>query len=382
MTQRPSEVVARALSAQAQDRRSRASVYLNASVAGAAGQGRWLSEVGFLASVQVTYAAIDPSNYEPSGDEEGREISALYFVPYGLARDAELLSGDAPRRFRTRRSPGAVGTAPFPGDPGYSGASDLGEDSSCAIKTLGVLAAMRQSNGGPGFHAVVTRAGDVSICGPADVHVSPVEGSENAFVVAVEVAVRRAEDGTLSEAPWTLAQLDALSVVTSKLHAAYPSLLLDTDKGVRLVERDERPDGLGAWFTGDNLASFIQLVADQGAFDAATEVFRRSPPPQGRRAEAQVAIGTADTAGEASMVLAAYVDLAAAARSHGVSELSRENVFVERARVSHLEGAEGAEAAAHAEAATQMTPLFPQVTRFEPHVYNFATGLWGDETPG
>lgn len=357
-------------------------MYLNATVPGGAGQGRWLSEVGFLASVQVSYAEMNAANFEPSGDEEGREINALYFVPYGLARDAALLTGDRPRHYRTTRSPGARGTAPFPGADGFVGAADLGDDGASPMKTLAVLAALRQADGGPGYHAVVTRAGNVSIAAPADAIVSPVDDAENAYVVAVETAVRRASDGTLSEAPWTTAQLDTLSVLMAKLRAAYQSLLLDTDSGLRLVERDVRPDGLTAWLTGDNLAAFIQRVADLGEFDAATEVFRRSPPPQGRRAEAQVAIGTADTAGEASMVLAAYVDLAAAERSHGVSELSRENVFVARARVSHTEGDAGAEAGAHAAAATQMTPIFPEVTRFEPHSYNFATGRWGDESTG
>lgn len=357
-------------------------MYLNAAVPGGAGVGRWLSEVGFLASAPVSYAEMNAANYAPTDDEAGREINALYFVPYGLARDATLLAGDRPRQFRTRRAPNARGTAPFPGAPGFVGAADLADDGTSAMKTLGVLAALRQADGGPGYHAVVARSGAVSVAGPADVIVSPVEDSENAFAVAVEVAVQRAEDGTLTESPWTPAQLDTLAVIAAKLRAAYPSLLLDTDSGVRLVERDARPDGLTAWFTGDNLAAFIQRVADLGEFDAATEVFRRSPPPQGRRAEAQVAIGTADTAGEASMVLAAYVDLAAAERSHGVSELSRENVFVERARVAHTSGDEGAAAGAHAEAATQMAPVFPEVRRFEPHVYNFATGRWGDETPG
>lgn len=342
--------------------------------------------MGFLDSVQVSYAEMNAANFMPTGEEEGREINALYFVPYGLARDAALLAGDRPRHYRTTRAPGAVGTAIYPGaldyDAPYIGAADLADDGSSPRKTLGVLAALRQADGGPGYHAVVTRSGNVSIAGPADVLVSPVEDSENAYVVAVEVVVRRSSDGTLTEVPWSQAQLDTLAVIAAKLRAAYPSLLLDTDSGIRLVEREERPDGLVAWFAGDDLAAFIQRVADLGEYDAATEVFRRSPPPQGRRAEAQVAIGTADTAGEASMVLAAYVDLAAAERSHGVSELSRENVFVERARVAHTSGDEGAAAGAHAEAATQMAPIFPEVRRFEPHVYNFATGRWGDETPG
>lgn len=378
MTGQAATVVSQAVNAEAQERRTRARVYLNAAAPDTRSQGRWLSEVGFLDTSPVSYAEMSPSNFVPADDPEGREINQIYLVPYGLERDAALLSGARPTRYRSSRRQGTNGTAPFPGAQGLTGASDLDEAGASQAKTLAVLAALRQADGGPGYHAVVTRAGAVYLCGPADVSVSPVEDADNAFCVAVESAVTRGPEGQLAEATWTGAQLDALAVLVAKLRAAYPSLLLDEETGVRLVDRETRPDGLAAWFAGDAPATFTQRVADLGEFDAATEVFRRSPPPSARRAEAQVAVGTADTAGESSRVLAAYVGLAAAERSHGVSELSRANVFVQRARVAHVSGDEGAEEAAHAGAADQLVPTFPEVVGYEPHVYNFATGRWGD----
>jgi hypothetical protein len=62
--------------------------------------------------------------------------------------------------------------------------------------------------------------------------------------------------------------------------------------------------------------------------------------------------------------------------------VERRRIFVERARVAHQQGDEGAEAAATAAASEQLAPVIPTVENPGPHSYNYQTGLWGDETPG
>jgi hypothetical protein len=171
----------------------------------------------------------------------------------------------------------------------------------------------------------------------------------------------------------------SLSVLIAKIRSAYQAI---TDERVQYAVRSEG-DTLNPWFTQtpEPKATLLGLSASEGIYNVSTEVFLRRPPSTQRRAEAQVSLGgrdNADTIGASSVLLGAYVDLAAMDRSDAMQAAGRMRVFVQRARVSHQSGDEGSEAAADVGGAEQMAPIIPPAENTSPHVFNYATGLWGD----
>lgn len=390
MAGRASQVLQGALTEQARTRYRRAAVYLNVRPRNPARPGRWLSEVGFLSELPFAFAVLDPSNAFPDEGGEGRAVDKVVLIPYGLTRDLTRLDSAAPtdRAVRTERYPRAPGLAPYPGDPAYLAPADLADDTSCAEKTAALLASMRTQGGGPGYHAVITRAGAVYIAAPLDERVAPVPGTETAVCIALEAAVRRARtDGARPEvAPLTDFQVSSLAVLLAKLGSAYLNLDITLGASVQYAVREAEPSAaaLTSPLPAGSVAaqSLEQQAASEGLYDIATEVFRRYPPAATGRAEAREALGHEDTLGSTTLLLGAYADMAATDRSDGMQEVTRRRVFVERARVAHLEGEEGAEAAGQAANAERLAPTLPTVENPGPHAYNYLTGLWGDETPG
>ena len=390
MTGRASEVLRTALTDQARTRERRAAVYLNVRPRSRARSGRWLSEVGFLADLPFAYAVLDPANALPDDGNEGRAVDRILLVPYGLQRDLLRLEGASPadRAVRTTRRAGAPGLAPYPGDETYLAPADFADDTSVVEKTAGLLAAMRTAGGSPGYHVVVTRSGAIYVAAPLDERVAPVPESDSAVCVAVECAARKGRGaGDRPEiAPFPDAQLVSLAVLFAKLGSAYLGLDLTVGNGIRYVPRADEPLAVAQpspLLAGSPLAvDLARRVEAEGLYDVASEVFRRDPPAAASRAEAQTALGTEDTLGATTLLLGAYADVAAADRSDGMQEVSRRRVFVERARVSHQEAGADAEAAGTAANAERLAPVLPVVEGTGPHVYDYRTGLWGDESPG
>lgn len=387
MTNRASQVLQSALTSQASTRSRRAAVYLNARARTAARNGRWLSEIGFLAATPFAYAELDPSNALPPEGPEGRAIDRVILVPYGLSRDVLRLRSNSPadRAIRTTREDGASGLAPYPDDENYLAPADLEDDTAVTAKTTALLAGMRTANGSPGYHAVITRGGAVYIAAPLDDVVAPVPGAETAVCVALEGAARkrrtaRAEPET---APITPEQYASLVVLLAKVGSAY-IINLAVGQGVQYAVRteDAAANGLAPLFApGTPLAEQLaESIIAERTYDISTEVFRRTPPEATHRAEAQAAIGHEDTMGASALLLGAYADVAAADRSDGMREMPRVRTFVERARVAHLEGDEAAVAAGGAAASERLAPVHPEVSNSEPHAYDYATGMWGDGT--
>lgn len=341
--------------------------------------------MGFLSELPFSYAALDPSNAFPDEGGEGRAVDRVLLIPYGLNRDVLRLEST---QVRTSRTAGASGLAPWPDDDAYLGAADLADDTSVTEKTASLLAALRSASSGVGYHAVLTRSGAVYVAAPLDERVAPVPGAETAVCVALECAARRPRaPGSRPEvAPLTEPQAASLAVLLAKLGSAYLSLDLTVGAGVAYAVRPDEPAAVALpspLAPGSAPAAALErAVTAEGLYDIATEVFRTSPPVATGRAEAQTAIGTEDTLGATTLLLGAYADVAAADRSDGMQEVSRRRVFVERARVAHREGEEGAEAAGGAANAERLAPVVPSVENPGPHAYNYLTGLWGDESPG
>ena len=380
----PSEVLQNALTARGTSRRARAPVYLNRRGHAAGRHGAWLSEIGFLASAPFAYAEADDTNLLPAPGEP-RLISRVEIHLYGAARDYQRLTSQlaVDRVERSTRSPGQAGVAPYPDVQGYLGAGDLGDDTTVPEKTARLLGAMRAVNSGTAYHTVITRAGAVYVTAPLDRPVLVGDAPDSSVAVAVEGACYRPREGaTAVDAPLTEAQLVALAVLVAKVRAAHPGVALAWGEGLRFSGGAEGPvSGTEPWLTrsADARAAFIARVEREGAYDVATEVFLRNPPPPSRRAEAQVAIGHVDTAGESSLLLGAYAEIAAEDRAASMQENPRTRYFVSRARAAHREADASAEAAAHAAAAPALAAPPAPATNSGPFVYDYLTGRWGNQ---
>lgn len=379
MTNEAADTLRNALSDDAENRRQRVGTYLDVNAARRRTTGRWLSEVGFYTEVPFAYAEAHASSSHPTDNPDGREILRVLLVPYGRDRDARRLNSEAAqdRVVRTARVAGATGLSEYPGAPDFLGCADLEDDTSCPQKTQTLLTAMQRRNG-KAVHAFITRTGAVYVSVPLDAAVAPVADADDAVCIGIESACRKPRaGGAVEEAPWTTEQLASLAVLIAKIKSAYPVIAEGN------VQYGVRSDNPLPWFTSDADAAsqLAAAVAFEGTYDPSTEVFLRSPPSSSHRGSAQAALQSrehVDTIGATSALLGAYVDLAAMDRSSNMQAAERSRVFVQRARVSHTEGDEGASAAADAAGAEMLIPVIPTVAQVGPHVFNYATGLWGD----
>lgn len=384
---RPSEVLQSALTARADARRARASTYLNATAASGDEDGRWVSETGFPVAAPFAYARGAASNYFPPEGDDRRVIDRVIFVPYGLTRDAERLNGTsaADRLFRTTRAPDATGVAYYPGSTTEVAPAYLNDDTTAEVKTSSILSRLRRDGAGPGYHAVITRSGAVYVCAPLDWRSAAVSDAETAVCVAVEsVAVRDREGTAVRDADHTGPQLLAMAVYVAKLRTSNPGIPLTVGDGggVRYVVRNAETasavtvDAL----SGENGDAFVARVQAETPYDLSSDVLIATPPPEGSRAEAQAVLGTTNTLGADALLLGAYASVAAEERSTFTRAPDRVRTFVLRAGTSHEEGAADAEGAHAAAASEQLQTPTPRVTDVSPHIYDYATGRWGDET--
>lgn len=385
MTTRPAEVLQSALTARSDARRARASSYLNATAAPGETEGRWVSETGFPAGAPFAYARGAASNYFPPEGDDPRVIDRVIFIPYGLTRDYERLTGTsaADRLFRTDRAPDATGVAYYPGSTTEVAPAYLNDDTTTELKTASILSRLRREGAGPGYHAVITRSGAVYVCAPLDWRSAAVPGAETAVCVAVESVAVRDRDGTaVRDADHTGPQLLAMAVYVAKVREACPTVPLTIGEGVRYVVRNT---GTAAAVTVDALVgergdSFVARVQDEAPYDLSSDVLIATPPPEGSRAEAQAVLGTTNTLGADALLLGAYGSVAAEERSVFTRAPDRVRTFVLRAGRSHEEGDADAEGAHAAAASEQLQTPTPRVTNISPHVYDYSTGRWGDET--
>lgn len=380
----PAEVLQNALTSRGRDRRSRASVYLNRRGRHGVRAGAWLSEVGFYSQFPFAYSAADESNLLPREDDP-IAVDRVELHLYGAARDYLRLGSQSAedRVVRTSRRTGQTGVAPYPDLPGYVGAADLQDDTSLPEKTSQLLGLQRTGGSGTAYHVVVTRAGAVYVTAPFDQPSALAQAPQTSLVVALEGACYRpAEGGDILDAPLTEPQLASLSVLVAKIKAAHPALALTWGEGLRYLAG---PQGAASsrdlWLVRSTEAQvgFLERVSREGVYDVSREVYLRNPPPTSRRAEAQVAMGQTSTAGESSLLLGSYADIAAEDRSNSMQEPVRTRYFVARARAAHTEADSAGEAAAHVAGAPALTAPPAPATNSSPFVYNYITGRWGNE---
>lgn len=408
----PAEVLSGALTRLANDRRRRITQYANvAPRPGAQGvPQRILSDIGFLESTAFAYLNAHPTHVTPPEDEEPRAITQIVMSPYGLSLDAARMQ---PRRsvVRTARGPGVAGLAPFEAVPSVLVSAELTEDTYSAQKNEVVRRNMTQRHQGPAYHFLVDRRGGLAVGPGLDFTTSVFpELSASAVFIGLEGALGLArEDWTAGrvdaafELPYTTLQLLTLSVLLAKLLTAYPAiphtveddappgtpallylpLASLAESGVRNFSNQawrERPT-FGFDYADTDAAPFAAGIDAEGAFDLTTEVFRppQAPRALAARAEAGAVVGTASYAGEQALYLGAYTSLAAPERAVDMTAQTRRQIFMERGRVTHHEADEaGAQAAQTTKGGASLVPVKPVVTNAEPHVYDYATGLWGD----
>jgi len=403
-----SEVLRAALTRLANDRRRTITHYAN--VAPRPGNNsvptRLLSDVGFLSGTQFTYVNAHLAHVTPPEDQDiARTVTQLVIVPYGTGLDATRLNSTraVDRLVRTRRGVEQTGVAPLVDTPEVLVSAELDEGTVSKQKTRQVLQGMTQRRPGPAYHVLVDRAGNVTIGPSLDVRTNVVQARmETAVFIGVEGALgvlRSAHEGhtpnALFELPLTPVQLVSLSIVLAKLAPVYPTIPQKIDNTAYVYVAPAESPRLnfsnGAWKGLNNGSPFdygvtddeelFALVAEQGTFDFATDIYRppTSPRPVAARAEVQATIGTTDTAGAQSLYLGAYVDLAAPERAFDIEAQTRRQLFVQRIRVAHTEADDAGSTASDVETGTgSVTPIKPTVINAGPHVYNYKTGRWGD----
>lgn len=411
----PAEVLSRALTRLANDRRRRTTQYANLAPRPGASTvaQRLLSDIGFLEGTQFSYLNANAAHVTPPVDDSPRDIRQLVLCAYGLGLDASRFTSRN-TTVRTARGPGTPGLAPFVDLPSVLVSAELDRETYSAQKNDLVRRNMTQRRSGPAYHFLIDRRGGITV-GPAlDYQTSVVPArSEHGVFIGLEGAlgIARAEldagrTSSAFELPYTSLQVLTLTVLLAKLFTAYPTIpraVSDPEDGAvpaLLYAAPTLPDGVarrnfsnGAWIQQESYgvdfdygltddAALNAAVTQEGAFDLATEIFRplQAPPALAARDEVRTAIGTVDTAGAQALFLGAYTSIASPERANDMQAQTRRQIFVERLRVTHNEADDaGAQAAETSEGGSTLTPVIPTVVNADPHTYNYTTGLWGDE---
>lgn len=416
-----SDTVASALSRLANDHRRTSTDYLNVSArAGARTPRRLMSDTGFLAECQFSYANAHRSNFSYDDAEDPREIRQIVLVGYGVVSDYNrLISADrAARLVRDVTAAGHGGVSPYPGNPNLLMSGTLDGDTISRAKTRSVIHGMTTTSG-PAPHFVISRKGDV-VVGPgvdAETTYVPTYADYGVFVALESALVISREDhhnqryDRIMELPLTAVQLTSLGVLVNKLLVALgPSFPRQFVDGLEPVSRgftyqwfsqDQVPQ-LHPWnfqdpqpasvisnselnYAPTNPTNFFELAASQGTFDLGTQVWRplAAPTPVAGREDVRQALDSVDTAGEESAQIGNYVTLAAGERSNEMQTVTRSQMFVVRHRVAVGDAEGAAENAATAASAVDSTSGLPTEVpaNFEPHTYNFHTGQWGAPDP-
>lgn len=395
-----------ALTRLANDRRRSISQYAN--IEALAGQRqpppRLISDLGFLQDAQFAYYA--PNAAHVTRHDERRDITQVVLVPYGIKDDANRLKRRAGHNtIRTTRRSTSSGVTPYPSAPDeYLMSAAMDAETVAPQKTSRLLASMGTRSGGPAYHFVIDRRGNITTCVPLDDETSAYEAtSSNNITVAMESAlvIQRSQYNArdfsqLIELPFTTVQMLTLAILLRKIITALPNtptrfVSLGSDgisygwelggSGTDQYNFAESAPANPFDFTKSSREGLLATMAEMAPFDLATEVFRTegAPPAVAARTQARTAISSIDTVGERSVLLGQYATLAAADRANDMQGAPRSQIFVQRIRVAHQEAddaASGASTASDLGAATSGIPT--TVAGAEPHTYNYSTGLWGD----
>lgn len=410
------DTIAQTLARLSSDRRTTANQYLNITARPGNGLSprRLMSDIGFLQEANFSYGTVHPANATYNDTDNPRELKQIVLVGYGLRSDYRRLVSSRPedRNIQTPGSTTSSGLATYPGNEQVLMSSALNAGTYAQSKTRNVLQAMA-ALAGPAVHFLVDRLGNVVIGASVDAEVTAVPTyQENGVIIALETAcvIGRADHAIrrydrIVELPFTTLQLVSLAVLVKKLLTAlgsafpktFTSSLSNTDQGFTYVLADSI-EGFSPFnfqadprssvipnvtfdYSGTSNATFFNTVEAQPAFDLATDVWRTTQAPRavaGRTAIA-TAIGEVDTAGAESVYLGAYATLAAEERSTEMQTTQRQQMFVQRQRVSHRNADDAAnEAATVSETGSSATTPNTPATNTAPHTYDFSTGRWGD----
>lgn len=404
----PAQTLQAVLGRLASDRRRTVAYYGNVEAQPGSSQAprRLLSDTGFPSTTQFTYLV--PASAHVVRHEDPRAATRVTICPYGVVEDrARLVStNETDRRVRTSNASGSTGLRVCPLNDAYLVSAELDDDTYAEAKTVRLVQSITNPRGGPAYHVVINRRGDVIVAAALDDTTrASGDNAEVSIDVAVEsaLAIRQADHAArqlneLVELPFTTPQLAALAALIGKLAAAYPAitqrLTPATTSGAGYAYRwpittpDATPRNLtsGAWrahspfnHEDSDAPRIFRIAADRRPFDLTTEVFRSADAPRARtgRAEAQAAVSQADTAGAESVMLGAYAALAGEERATEMQQATRLQVFVQRIAMAHHDAAEAGQAAGQvAEAGSPAAPS--PAANVSPHVFDFTTGLWGD----
>ena len=411
------QTIANIVSGDASDNRRSANTYINATER--AGNGlaprRLLSDAGFLLRRQFDDLPPNRRNYDYSDTDDPRDLQQILIVPYGATADIQRLkSNRAVDRNVHSPDPGTPGVAPYPQDPQFLMSGDLDSNGISDAKTVAVKRAA-VSPQGPTPHFIINRNGDISVCLSVDAttHLLP-PYLEGGVFIAIETAVviLRADHAQrrfdrLVELPPSSTQLTTLAVLIAKLLVAcgtsfpkvFDATLSTTARGFS-YQRSSPSDGLisgnfsatpptlpgnqpNITYAPTAPTTFFSIVAAQGNFDLATDIWRPAgaPSPVAGRDLMRTMIETLDTVGQRSVVMGSYVSRAAGSRSVEMQSRARSSVFASRRRGAYRHGEDAAHEAAAIPANISSLVLTEAPTNYEPHTYDFVNGIWGDLGP-
>jgi hypothetical protein len=407
------DTLSEALARLANDQRRTAPQYANiqARPGNANTPRRLISDVGFLQARQFAYVAAHQANYLYNNTESPREIRQVVLVPYGLSDDYARITSTRPQdrlvHAVTGSPSGGMSVAPF--GSGILMSGGLNNLTYSGPKTANVIRRMT-TTAGPAYHFVVNRRGDISVGPGVDARTTAIpDFADLAVFIAVESALvisrQDHEDrrfDRIVELPLTGDQLITLAVLVNKLlvvlGSQFPRQFSETltNSGTGFTYRTAEPvtgvtlrnfqavPAPGFDYTLSSAPGFFNLVARQGSFDLATQVWRplAGPTPVVGREEVRGALSTIDTAGAESVYLGAYATLAAGERSNEMQAVPRTQLFAQRQRVSYRDGRTAAEQSSNVAETGNVAVLPSEVpANYEPHTYDFVTGLWGDRKP-
>lgn len=402
-----------ALSRRSNDQRRTVTQYANLEprVGNTGTPPRLLSDIGFLTDSQFGYIQTHPSHIIPPDDDEPRTIRQIVICAYGLALDRRRIVSRRNRTIRTQGSAGQSGLAPHPDDASVLISADLDTWTVSAEKETAVVNNQTTRGPGPAYHFLINRIGSM-VVGPAlDYRTVAVPArNEDSIFVGMEGALGISLDNFRSgrtdqyfELPFTDEQVNTLVVLLAKLYTAFPEIrrnfdniatpgvlasvytaapVLPAEKLLNFSNNAWRRQTISPfqYYRTDDEPLLAQIDAE-GAFNLATEVFRTEEAPRALAARdaARVAIGLVDTMGESSLVQGGYLSLAAPERSVDMQGQSRRELFVSRERAAHSAAAQTGERAGNlSRGSRNVRPILPEISGFEPHVYDYVAGIWGD----
>ena len=410
------DTISQVLTRLANDRRRTANQYINAVPRPGSDTTprRLLNDTGFLEECQFTYIVPNRANYSYDDTGNPRTIKQIVVVAYGVTADYRRLTSPAPadRVIHPPTATASAGVAPFTGDARLLMSGELNADTYAAAKTARALRAATTPQG-PAAHFTINRRGDILVGPSIDAETSVIAAYmtqgifinvESALAISREDHAARRYD-RLIEMPLSNIQLVTLGTLSAKLLTAlsdavprnFTENLLPSEAGFtyqwpsalsgatpfnfRDTPPTLSPEASTFDYTYASQTGFFDLVARQGTYSLATDVWRPLEAPQATagREEVRTAIGTVDTAGAASTYLGAYVTLAMGERSNEMQASPRRQMFIQRQRGAVTDSEDSGSAAAEV-ATTGDASLLPteEPANTGPHTYDFATGRWGD----